>query len=78
MAAGKTPKLIRSHKESICIPNAFSSGVRFMVEAILPSNASQRPASNKHTTENVVYPQQSAAAMPTKPKAKPIYVKITV
>ena len=43
MAAGSTPKQIRSLRESIWTPNRFSSFVHSIVEASFPSNMSQMP-----------------------------------
>ena len=46
---GRTPKQTKSQRESICIPNFFSSSVLFRVRATLPSNISKRPESIRQT-----------------------------
>ena len=72
MAAGRTPKQMRSLRESICTPKRFSCGVlSFFVEAMVPSNISHRPASSRHSSAQG-RPPRMASPMPARPVSIPI------
>ena len=72
-----TTKQTRSLNESIWIPNFFSCSVRFIVEAILPSNISQKPATIRQIRAILKFPL-NVYVIPVKPNTAPIYVRITV
>ena len=75
---GKTPKLTRSQRESIWIPNLFSSIVlSFLLLATFPSNASNRPESARHNIPMLRCPV-NVKNMPVIDDTRLIYVKITV
>ena len=66
MTAGRTPKQIKSLRESIWMPNRFSRTVRsFLVEAIFPSNISQTPESIRQDSAPCMSPR-SARETPVK------------
>ena len=76
--AGSTPKHMISLNESICMPNVRSSLVRsFFVDAMVPSNISQTPASIRQISEPT-YLSFMASITPRKPIHIPMYVSTTV
>ena len=59
------------------MPKRFSARVRSRVEAILPSNMSQKPATIRQISAAWTLPFM-AKVIPVKPLSIPMYVRITV